>query len=72
METKNEKFKRLAEKRVNNVIKQLELIGNLSNSSAYDFEEKDIEKIFKAIKIEVKKAELQFDKKEPFKNKFNL
>lgn len=49
METKNEKFKRLAEKRTNRLLKDLELIGNLSNKANYDYTEKDIRKMFQVI-----------------------
>lgn len=40
METKNEKFIRLAEARVNSVIQKIQLIGNLSNKRNYDYSEK--------------------------------
>ena len=45
MESKEEKFKRLANARVNNAIKQLELIGNLSNSASYDYTDDEVRKI---------------------------
>ena len=43
-ETKRDKFVRLAESRMNNALKQIELLGNLSNSSAYDYTNDDVEK----------------------------
>ena len=39
---KAEKFKALAEKRVNNAIKQLQLIGNLSNTSSYEYTDEQV------------------------------
>ena len=48
-ETKREKFVRLAENRTNRIISQLQLLGNLSNKNAYEYTEKDIAKMFKAI-----------------------
>ena len=37
-ETSNEKFKRLSEKRVTNLLRSLEILGNLSNTSNYKYE----------------------------------
>ena len=39
---KRAKFVELAENRVNRAIKDLRLIGNLSNRSAYEFADEDI------------------------------
>lgn len=59
-ETKHEKFCRLAENRMNNVLKQLELLGNLSNRSSYDFTQQDVDKILKALKSAVANVEHSF------------
>ena len=48
-ETKREKFVRLAEERTNKIIDMLQLLGNCSNSSAYDYSQEDVDKIFSAI-----------------------
>ena len=55
-----DKFKRLAERRVNNVIKTIRLIGNLSNKSNYDYTDNDIDKIFSALNAEIKAARARF------------
>ena len=55
-ETKREKFVRLAEARTNKIIDMLQLLGNCSNSSAYDYSQEDVDKIFSAIESEVKEA----------------
>ena len=68
METKREKFIRLAEKRVNSVIRELELIGNLSNKSNYDYDDNDVEKIIKTLK----KAVIDLDSKFTSKAKSNF
>lgn len=60
MEEKEIKFKELAEKRVNNAIKNIQLIGNLSNTRAYSYTEEDIKKIFKTLKEELALAETKF------------
>ncbi|MDD6388982.1 MAG: hypothetical protein PUA68_07975 [Bacilli bacterium] len=68
MDEKQKKFRELAEKRVNNAIKNIQLIGNLSNTSAYSYSEKDIKKIFKALKEEISIAESKFKSKGSNKN----
>lgn len=63
METKREKFVRLAEARTNKIIDMLQLLGNCSNSNTYEYTQKDVDKIFGAIEKEVKEAKAQFSKK---------
>jgi len=60
MSRKREKFVELAESRVNRAIKDLQLIGNLSNRSAYEFSDADIKKIFGAIQKAVDTAKGRF------------
>ena len=48
MRDKRKKFVELAESRVNRAIKDIRLIGNLSNRSAYEYSEEDIRRIFRA------------------------
>ncbi len=51
-ETREQKFKRLAEARINKLFNNLRLLGNLSNRANYSYEKKDINKIFNAIEKE--------------------
>ena len=67
-ETKREKFVRLAEARTNKIIDMLQLLGNCSNSSAYDYSQEDVDKIFSAIESEVKEAKKKFNKIESNKS----
>lgn len=67
-ETKREKFVRLAEARTNKIIDMLQLLGNCSNSSAYDYSQEDVDKIFSAIESEVKEARRKFNKIESKKS----
>lgn len=70
MNFKRDKFKELAEKRVNNAIKVIQLIGNLSNMNNYEYTEEDVSKIFKTLKDEIQTAEARFkisNKKSKFK-----
>lgn len=57
---KRKKFIELAEKRVSNTIKNIQLIGNLSNDAVYEYSEEDIKKIFRTLKEEIQVAELKF------------
>lgn len=56
-----ERFVHLAEKRVNNAIKVIRLIGNLSNKSNYSYTDKDVDKVFKALEKELKNAKSRFE-----------
>lgn len=59
-ETKRDKFVRLAEARTNKIIDTLELLGNCSNTTAYEYTQKDINQIFQAIDEAVKEAKKKF------------
>ena len=59
-ETDRQKFVRLANKRVNSAIKAIELIGNLSNRSNYDYTPEDAEKILSALNKELKACRERF------------
>ena len=60
-ESKNrEKFVSLGEKRVTKAIKDLRLIGNLSNKSNYSYTEKDVKKIISALENEVRNLKRRF------------
>lgn len=72
METKYEKFKRLAENRTNKIIDMIRLLGNLSVKSTYEYSEKDIAKIFTSIEKELKIAKLKFSDINDTNKKFKL
>lgn len=57
---KREKFVELAEKRVTRTIKDLRLIGNLSNKNNYAYTESDVQKIVNALEQEVKNLKAKF------------
>lgn len=67
-ETKREKFVRLAEARTNKIIDMLQLLGNCSNSSVYDYTQQDVDKIFAAIETAVREAKKKFSKTESRKS----
>lgn len=60
MRDKRAKFVELANKRVNRSIKDLKLVGNLSNRSAYDFTDEDAKKIVRALQREIDSIRARF------------
>lgn len=69
-----EKFVNLAQARVNRAIKDIQLIGNLSNRSNYDYTDEDVSKIFKVLGEEVAACRKRFElsKKKTEAAKFTL
>lgn len=57
---KRDKFIKLAENRVLRAIKDIRLIGNLSNKNNYSYTEKDISKIISVLEQEVKLLKTRF------------
>jgi len=70
-ENKQQKFQRLAMKRVNKAIKSIELIGNLGNKSLYESTQDERKKIIKAVNDSVAQMKIDLDgnskKREGFK-----
>lgn len=62
-ETRSDKFKRLAEKRMKVALRQIQLIGNLSNRNNYDYSADQVKKMFSALNEEIKTAESAFKPK---------
>ncbi|MFS0777654.1 hypothetical protein ABC255_16840 [Neobacillus sp. 3P2-tot-E-2] len=54
MNEKRDKFERLAEKRVTDVIKKVRLIGNLSNKNNYDYNDEHVKQIIDTLESEVR------------------
>lgn len=53
MSEKHEKFKRLAESRVNKTISDVRSIAKLSNKSHYEYTEDEVRKIYSTLKGEL-------------------
>lgn len=60
MRDRRAKFVKLAEARVNRALKDLQLIGNLSNRSAYQYDDDDVRKVFRALQRELDAAKARF------------
>ena len=51
----------------------IQLLGNCSNTSQYEYLQKDVDKIFKAIQVELDEARKRFSKQDSDKgSKFTL
>ena len=72
METKRDKFVRLAEARTNKIIDMLRLLGNCANKSNYDYSDADVQKIFMAIDKELKSTKMKFAVGDTEEDKFKL
>jgi len=62
-EKDRKKFVDLAEKRVHRALKDIKLIGNLSNRSNYSYTDDDAKKICKVLQNAVMELKMRFDKK---------
>ena len=60
MRDKRQKFVELAEARVNRAIKDVRLIGNLANRSAYEYGDEDARKIIRALQRELDSIKSRF------------
>lgn len=71
-ETKRDKFVRIAEARTNKIISMIQLLGNCSNQSSYEYTERDINDIFNTIEKELKLTRQKFNSTEGKQPKFKL
>ena len=59
-ETKDEKFRRLAEARVNKILHLFRLLGNLSWTANYSYTRDQVEQIFTTLQLELVKTKVRF------------
>ena len=63
MESRSEKFKRIATRRTNEIIDKIRILGNCSNKSTYEYSSEEVSKIFKSIEQELNSAKNKFSNK---------
>ena len=63
VDDKKGRFIRIAERRTNNILEQLRLLGNCSNKNNYSYTEEDVKKIFNVIETELKEVKMKFNSK---------
>lgn len=59
---KKERFKRVASKRVGNLLTGIRSLSNCSNTNNYEYTEEDVQKMIKAIKDELRTMETLYKK----------
>lgn len=69
-ETRKERFRRVATRRTNNILRQIQILGNCSNKSSYSYTEEDIKKIFSAFEGELRAVRAKFSNRK--KSNFTL
>lgn len=71
-ESKIDRFRRVAEARVNKIIKMIRLLGNCSETGVYAYTDAQVEYIFSALQSELDKAKRRFRKPLLGKHRFSL
>ena len=68
-ESKKQRFQRLAEKRTNDVLERLRVLGNCANRGQYEYTAEEVRKIFNAIEkaLEVIKVKFKDGETQKFK-----
>ena len=59
---KENRFKRIAGRRVQEIINKLRLLGNCANTGNYSYTTDQVKKIFRAIDDEWKRVKLEYNK----------
>ena len=71
-EIKREKFKKLAEARTQKLRDMIKLLGNLSNTYAYEYTQEEVNKIFNTLEKDLKDAKAKFKTDKRSDEKFSL
>lgn len=71
-ESKNERFRRLAQSRGNRLIREIMLLGNLSNQKNYSYSEEEVERLFAPIQRELDEVRALFDNGSSSARRVNL
>jgi hypothetical protein len=66
------RFVEVAGKRTNRVLRELQLLGNCGNKSAYEYTDADVARMFAAIEQELETARARFRKPEKEQVKFTF
>ena len=59
-ETKDERFRRLAEARVNKILDLFRVLGNLSGTANYIYSKEQVEQIFTTLQLALVKTKIRF------------
>ena len=64
------RFKRVAERRTDAVLRALRILGNCSNKSAYYYTDEEVNKVFRAVEEQLRTTKARFHRARP--KKFTL
>lgn len=60
MESRNDRFRRLAISRGDRLIREISLLGNLANRKNYDYNDDEVEQLFRPIEAALAEAKSKF------------
>ena len=69
-ESRPDRFRRVAEARVNKIIKMVRLLGNCSNPAVYAFTQEQVQQIFATLRDELDRAQKRYTRS--YKKRFSL
>ena len=72
IKSKDERFKVVAGRRVQNILNQMRLLRNCANPSNYSYNDEQVSKIFKVINEEWKHVQSEFNKHKNKSKGFSL
>ena len=72
MESKKDRFKRIAEARTNKAIDMIRLLGNCANKKNYDYSKDEVDKIIRVLESEIKDLKNKFNDSLKSNEKFKL
>jgi hypothetical protein len=61
-EDKRERFKRIATKRMQNVLKEMNRLANCSNTNTYEYTDRDVQKMIKTLNEKVHEMRISYRK----------
>ncbi len=70
--TKEERFKRVASRRVQEILNKMRLLKNCANKGNYSYTEEQVDKIISTIDTEWKKVRSEFNNSKSKKEEFSL
>ena len=71
-ETKEERFKRLASLRTNEVLRRLKVLGNCANRQVYEYNAEDVNRVFGEIDRKLREVKAKFNSLKEKEKEFKL
>lgn len=71
-ETREERFKRIASRRVQDTLNKMRLLGNCADRVNYSYNDEQVRKIFSTIDAELKRIRSLYNKSKSKDDKFKL